>query len=166
MACAFASAASAQTASDNLSVSATVADSCTITTSPLAFGAYDPVSANASTALDGSGAVNVTCTKGSTGITVTLGLGANASGAIRRMTDGTDFLAYELYHPSATTPSAGCTFPGTQVWGTAGGAIFTPTGVTWDATVAQVFNVCGTVPAAQNVGAGTYNDTVVATVNF
>jgi spore coat protein U-like protein len=112
--------------------------------------------------------VVVACVKG-TAPSIALGTGSHASGSTRRMIGGTngEFLSYELYQPSASTPAAVCTFPGTQVWGTTGGAIFTPTGVTWDAGTAQSFNVCGTIAAGQNVSADpSYTDTVVATVNF
>ena len=156
----------------NLDVSANVAQNCTITTNAVAFGTYDPVSANAAAGSDlnngTSGSINVTCTKGSSSVTITLGLGANASGSTRQMLGGTsgDLLAYELYQPSTTTPF-GCTFPGTTIWGTAGANIYTPSGVTWRAAAAQSFKVCGTVAKGQNVGAdASYTDTVVATVNF
>ena len=164
----------AQSATSTLSVTASVAQRCSISTSAVAFGAYDPVGTHQAGGggvdLNGTGAVSVTCTKNSTGVTVTLGLGANASGSTRRMADAppiADFLTYELYHPSATTPAAVCTFPGTTVWGTSGAGIFTPTGVSnWGANSAKSFNVCGTVTKGQDVGADSYSDTVVATVNF
>ena len=167
-----ASQALAGTATTNLSVSASVAKNCALTTNAVAFGAYDPVATHAAAGVDlnngTAGSVNVTCTKGSTGITITLGLGANVLGSTRRMLGGTsgDFLSYELYQPSAGTPW-GCTFPGATVWGTAGANIYTPTGVTWSALAAQSFKVCGTVAKGQNVSAdASYTDTVVATVNF
>jgi spore coat protein U-like protein len=161
----------AGSATSNLSVTATVAQNCAITTSAVAFGTYDPVSTHnaAGVDLNGTGAVSVTCTKNSTGVTITLGLGSHASGSVRRLLGGTnaELLTYELYHASATTPAAVCTFPGTTVWGTAGGAIFTPTGISgWGASSAKSFNVCGTVTKAQDVSADSYTDIVVATVNF
>jgi spore coat protein U-like protein len=162
----------AGSANTNLSVSASVAANCTITTNAVAFGAYDPVSTNAAAGADltngTAGSINLTCTKGSSGVNVTLGLGGHASGTTRRMLGGTsgDFLTYELYQPATATPWT-CTFPGTTVWGTAGANIYTPTGVTWSAAAAQSFKVCGTVVKNQNVSAdASYTDTVVATVNF
>jgi len=66
----------AQTATANLNISATVNKTCTITTTPVAFGIYDPVVTNASTPLDATGTVVVTCTKGA-GTRIDLGNGGN-----------------------------------------------------------------------------------------
>ncbi|HEX8011318.1 MAG TPA: spore coat protein U domain-containing protein, partial [Casimicrobiaceae bacterium] len=76
----------------------------------------------------------------------------------------TDLLGYELYQPPNTTPGTACSFPGTQVWGSSGAAIFTPTAPSSKAS--RTYNVCGTVAAGQDVAVGSYQDTVVATVNF
>ncbi len=69
--------ATAATQTANLAVSATVSATCSISTTALAFGAYDPVSANSTTPLDGTGTVVVTCTSGAPAA-VTLGQGALA----------------------------------------------------------------------------------------
>jgi spore coat protein U-like protein len=73
-------------------------------------------------------------------------------------------LGCQLFQPPNTTPGTACTFPGAVVWGTAGAQIFTPTSP--GSKVARTYNVCGTVSANQDVSVGTYQDTVVATVNF
>jgi spore coat protein U-like protein len=161
--------ASAQTSTGNLSVSSSVAQSCVVSaTSTLAFGAYDPVGANFAAPLPGTGSVSIRCTKGSSGITIDLDAGANASGTQRRMVGGTsgDFLNYIITQPATTTPWTSC--PATTPWGTlAAGSLYTPTGVTWGAGSAQAFTVCGSVPQAQNVSAdASYTDTVTVTVNF
>jgi spore coat protein U-like protein len=148
------SSVSAATATANLSVSATVTNNCTISTAALAFGSYDPVVAHASTDLDGTGTVIVACTKGATA-TIGLGLGSNASGSVRRLKDsGTNFINYELYLDSGRT----------TVWGTAGAGLLS-TGAA-PSKAARNFTVFGRVPSNQDVPAGSYNDTVVATVNF
>src|ERR1019366_4623482 len=64
--------ASPQTA--NLSLSATVINNCTISTTPVAFGNYDPLSGSVTQA---TGTVVVTCTKSAPGTTITLGNGLN-----------------------------------------------------------------------------------------
>ena len=85
---ALAPSASAATATANLTVGAAVTKNCTVSTSALAFGSYDPVVANASANLDGTGGVTVACTRGATA-SIALGSGSNAPGAARRMGDGT-----------------------------------------------------------------------------
>lgn len=152
------SASHAGTATSNLSVTATVSANCTISTAPVAFGAYDPIVANATAALDGTGTVTVTCTTGSAA-TITLGQGTSpATGStdaapLRQMKDsGTDVLAYTLYQDSGRTTA----------WGNTAGTGVAETGT---GTVQNV-TVYGAVPAGQNVPAASYSDTVVATVTF
>src|SRR4051812_26217128 len=99
--------ASAQTATANLNVSATVTKNCTIKTDPVAFGNYDALSA---AAVDQQGAIKITCTKGTLTI-VQLGNGANLQGAQRAMAGGSPagFLNYELYSDSGRTTRWGST---------------------------------------------------------
>ncbi len=143
----------AQTATANLGVSATVAKNCSITTSAVAFGSYDPVVTHATSPLDGTGSVIVTCTKGA-GTRIDLGVGANASGSTRRMAGGGDFLTYELYQNTGRT----------TVWGS--GASAGQTIAAAPSRAARTFTVFGRIPAGQDVSAASYNDTVVATINF
>ena len=143
----------AQTATTNLSISASVAKNCSISTTAVAFGSYDPIVANAASPLDNTGTVVVACTKGA-GTRIDLGLGSNASGSTRRMQGGTDFLTYELYQDAGRA----------IVWGSGVGAgeIITPA----LSKAPRTFTVYGRVAAAQDVGAAAYIDTVVATINF
>jgi spore coat protein U-like protein len=152
------SATHAGTATSSLSVTATVSANCTITTAPVAFGAYDPIVADATNPLDGTGTVTVTCTNGSDA-TITLDQGTNAAGGstdvapLRQMKDsGADVLAYTLYQDSGRT----------TVWGNTAGTGVPETGT----GAAQDVTVYGSVAAGQNVPAASYSDTVVATVTF
>lgn len=151
----------AATDTDNLLVSASVTATCTIATTPVAFGTYDPTSV---TALNGTGAVTVLCTNGTPGY-ITLGQGANPDGAstdaipLRQMAGGAagaGRLAYLLYSEGTRT----------DVWGNTGTTGLAHSG---DGT-STALTVYGTIPAAQNVIAGSggtaYADTVVATVTF
>jgi spore coat protein U-like protein len=149
--------AKADTATSNLEVTASVSANCTISTAPVAFGAYDPVSANASTPLDGNGTVTVTCTQGAT-TTITLGQGANSDAGstdavpLRRMADGANMMTYNLFQDAGHSTA----------WGNTGG-----TGVGHSGTGTSTnISVYGRVPAGQNLPAGSYADTVVATITF
>ena len=143
----------AQTATANLNVSANVANKCSIATTPLAFGAYDPVADNLVIPLDRTGTVIIRCTKGATA-NVGLDLGDNALAGTRRMTDGTNLLTYQIYSDANHT----------QVWGNAAPGWFTLPPA--PSTAARSFNVYGRVFAAQDVPSGNYADIVEATVNF
>ena len=155
---ALSSGALAASSTANLSVTASVSANCTISTNAVAFGSYDPVSANASSALNGTGSVVVTCTNGSSA-TITLGQGLNAASGssdaapLRRMKDGgTNFLSFSLFSDSSRTTT----------WGNTSGTGVSHTG-TGSATSLTVY---GQVSGGQNVPAGSYSDTVVATVTF
>ncbi len=147
----------AGTATSNLSVTATVTASCSINAGALALN-YDPVVANQSTASTSTATLTVACTSGSAS-TITLGQGTNAATGStdaapqRRALNGTaNYLNYGLYSDAAYQ----------TLWGntSATGAAYTGTGTTGTVTV------YASIPAAQNVPAGAYSDTVVATVTF
>jgi len=143
----------AATATANLTVSATVTNNCTISTAALAFGTYDPVVANTSSNLDGTGRVTIACTKGSTA-TIGLGTGSNGSGSARRLSDGSgNYLSYELFSDSGRA----------AVWNT-GSGLLSPTAAA--SKTARDFTVYGRISGNQDVPSGSYSDTVVATVNF
>jgi spore coat protein U-like protein len=144
----------AGTSTANLSTSAAVANNCTITTSPVAFGSYDPVGVNAATNLDGSGSVTVACTRGTTA-TIGLDLGSHASGSTRQLSNGSgSFLTYEFYQDSSRS----------TVWSNSGSGLVSPPAA--PSKDGRVFNVYGRVALNQDVTSGTYSDTVTATVNF
>ena len=147
------------TATSNVAVTATVINNCTITTTPVAFGNYDPLSASPN---NNSGTVVVTCTKNAA-TTVTLGNGTHFS-VTRRMSDGTNFMTYELYQPPSTVPGAACSYAAPVRWGTTGAEIFTPGAA--PSKAALTYNVCGQITAGQDLAAAAFSDSVVATVNF
>jgi spore coat protein U-like protein len=146
----------------SVTATVTVATNCAITTTPVAFGTYDPIGTNATTPIYASGSVTVTCVK-NTAPVIAMSLGNYANGSQRRMSNGSDYLAYELYQPPNNTPNSPCSFPATTVWGSNGNA-FAATVATDKG--ARAYSVCGAVSAGQNPSVGTYTDTVVATVTF
>jgi len=141
------------TATGSLQVSITVANNCSVTTSGVQFGGYDPSASNASTPMSAGGSVTLTCTQGSVPV-IGLSYGAHASGVTRRASDGTNFIAYQLYKDSART----------QPWGDSGSDVLNAGGSS--SRQPRSFSVHAQVPAGQNVPSGTYSDTVVVSVNF
>jgi spore coat protein U-like protein len=159
--------AHAASATTTLAVSASVTQNCTIsTTSALAFANYDSIGANATAALNATGQISVACSKGATGLTIGIDNGAHVAGTQRQMLGGvaTGLLKYNLFQPPSNTPSTPCTFPGTTAWTNTGDGLFALSSAT--AKTARVYNVCGTIPAGQDVAADTYTDTVSTTINF
>ena len=144
----------AQSSTASMTVTANVNKNCTITTSPVSFGAYDPVVANATAPLDGTGTVTVACTKGAVA-KIGLNAGSNAQGTTRRMAQSAAaFLTYEIYQDSAHT----------IVWGnTAADWVTLPAAPNKNP---RNFNAYGRVANGQDASVGAYTDTVVATVNF
>ncbi len=156
----------AATASSPIAVSATVSQACSIsTTSALAFGAYDPVGVNASAALNATGQISVTCSKGASSLTVGMGPGAQPVGAQRQMKGALlGLLNYNLFQPPSSTPGAACTFPGTVAWTDSGAGLLTLTAA--PSKAARLYNVCGTIPGGQDVTVDSYADVVSANLNF
>jgi len=135
----------------NITVTATVAKSCTIADGSIAFGAYDPLSG---AVVDQTGTLSFTCTK-TVPVTVDLGLGGKPSGALRGMltTGSTVPLTYQIYSENTRT----------TVWGTGTGSNFASTGT----GSAVTLTMYGRIQASQTtVVPGSYTDTVVATLNF
>lgn len=153
---ALAAPAHAGTATDELTVSATVENSCVVTGGALAFGAYDLAS---TVDVDASTTVSVACTAGAV-TTITLGQGANpdagssAEAPLRRLGDGgTGFLSYALYSDAARE----------TVWGDTAG---TGTGYTATSSAPADLTVYGRLTAGQAVPLGAYSDHLVVTIMF
>ena len=154
-----ATAAFAASATNNLTVQATVVASCTVSAATLNFGNYDPVVTNAATDLDISHALSIKCTKGTAATSIDLDNGANYSSG-RRMQIGSTgkYLSYALYKNSART----------SVWSTGatnGVVPDTSTSKNSDLTVGgAALTVYGRVAQNQDVSSGSYADTVVITI--
>jgi len=146
--------ASAASATASIAVSTTIAVNCTVTAGSVAFGSYDPIVTNASANLDASGTFTVACTKGATGVTVDLGQGSNYSSG-RRLVSSGSYVSYQLFSDSGRTTTWGSTSGGSTV------SVSAPS-----SSAAATYSVYGRIPSGQDVPAGSYSDTIVATVNF
>jgi spore coat protein U-like protein len=141
-------------------ISTSVSPSCTIGTALIAFAPYDPVNTNATIPDDQTGDITIRCTKGTSGITIDLGNGAHNTGNQRRMINmasATTFINYEVYQDTSRT----------SVWGVGdSGTLRSGSDLNGTGTVVAV-TMYGRIPPAQLAAtAGTYNDTLVSTINF
>lgn len=152
------------TATANISVSASITAKCTISTSPVAFGAYDPITGGNVTA---NGTVVVGCTKAANGLWVGLGTGSNAISGVRNMAGAahSDKLAYSLVQPTANTVDAACpSFGAGSAWENTALTALNLEASPGYAT--RTYKVCGEIAQGQDKSVDTYTDTVVATINF
>lgn len=124
---------------------------CTISTTPVAFGDYNVLSAAPKTT---TGTVTLQCTLG-VNIIVTLSRGSSSTFDPRTMRNGAETLNYNLYRDAAYQAIWGDGTGGTQAYSALATVLF-PTTVT----------VYAQAPAGQNVAAGSYSDAVVATIVF
>lgn len=155
-----------------MTVSTSTSTSCIISTTPLAFGNYDPVVANKTSPLNKSGTVSITCSghdnsnhdDDDDNITIGLGDGLHFASGTRNMAKGSELLPYFLYMPSSSTPGATCNYSSPIPWGNSGSSLFKVTSI--QDGKKTTYNICGQIPAGKNVSVGDYTDTVVATVNF
>lgn len=138
----------AQTAQEPLPISATVSAACNITTVGVSFGVYSPLSGAETTA---NGSVTITCTKDA-GTSIELNGGVRGDRTMSA--GGADRLPYELHQTSVTGPTWGSSATERLVSG--GAPDMTP----------RMYTVYGRIPPSQVVAAGSYSDTVMATVNF
>lgn len=131
-------------------VTATNVTACTVSASTLNFGS----SGILQSAIDAAGNIAIVCTS-SAPYTISLdGGNAGASDPTqRKMSHAGEEVTYGLYQNSSRT----------QPWGDALGSN-TASGIGTGLT--QNFAVYGRVPAQQTPSPGTYNDTVVVTVNY
>lgn len=141
-------------------------EDCTVSSTPVAFGPYDALSA---TPLDGSGQVTVECRRTNTvAFVTTLGRGGAGSYSPRAMSSGGNQLQYNLYTNAARTIVFGDGTGGTS-------SVQCFTGVTMNGCIGSnpsgqgrraFLPFYGRIPAGQDVAAGNYLDTVQVTIVF
>lgn len=155
----------AATASSSMTVSTTVVQSCkVVAVTNLNFGQYLPATTNATQNRDTTNTVQVSCVAGSTGVSIALDQGQNATSSStcaspqRRMSSTAgDFLSYAIYSDASRTLPYGCS-AGVNTKDFAANA-FTSTDAV---TVTQY----GRIPAGQDPKKDSYTDTVGVTVTF
>ncbi|BBB14878.1 putative secreted pili protein [Candidatus Rickettsiella viridis] len=132
--------------------------SCSVGTTGVAFGTYNPTLGTADTA---NGNVAVTCSAlvlFTASYVISLGKGASATYSPRFMNLLGVHLNYNLYTTAGFT----------SIWGDATGGSVTVSDSYTAIALSQTRNytVFGRIPALQTVGAGTYIDSVTVTVTY
>ncbi len=134
---------------------------CTVSSTPVAFGVYDPTSASP---LNVSGNVLLTCAGLVGGVVdygISLNTGANSVNfSPRRMASGANLLNYDLYTSSAYA----------AIWGDGTAGSQTVTGsvtILLLAGTTQIIPVSGRIPGSQSTAkTGVYSDALVVTVTY
>ncbi len=146
----------ARSKTTTFTVTAGISGNCVISAVGISFGDYDAVSANATSPLTGTGSIAVQCTKGASA-TIDLNGGANASGGVRRMIGGSDYLQYGIYQDAAYTTA----------WGTGVTGGTTETYNSTSTLTTTTLTMYGSVPPGQGAGINSlYTDTVTVTINY
>lgn len=128
--------------------------SCSLGGVAVAFGAYDSLTLQS---VDTIGSLVFQCNQKAHNVMITLSPGSAASYAARRMLNGSQPLFYNLYRDVGRTIIWGDGSGGTQAY-----FIKNPQPNNQDITVP----IFGRIPASQNVGVGSYSDTITVTLNY
>lgn len=144
----------------NITIQSSVTAECLAPGATLAFGTYDPVVVNASAAspLNANTNLAFTCTKG-VSATVALDNGLNVSGGVRRLAGpSANFLQYDIYKDSGRT----------QSWTALAGGTVTAVSTSKNTPLGGGTGLpaYGRIPGNQDVVAGSYSDSVTATINY
>lgn len=140
-------------------VSATIANFCTISAANVAFGTVNAGAAATNTA----SSVTLTCNKGATVSSVALNDGANFSGT-KRMYNGTsEYLSYHIDRPTGANFD-NCPTPGADEWNATSTIIATP--LFGSTGGAKLIKLCASIPSGQYPSAGAYLDTVQVTATY
>jgi spore coat protein U-like protein len=143
--------------SDTNTVTSPVASCSASIAGNLVFGAYDPIVANKTVALDRTATATVNCSNNAP-YTVTVGQGTFPAGTstdiapVRQMANGANRLGYFIYQDSARTTVLGNTV-GTGLVRIGSGS-------------PQAVTMYGQIPAGLNGSPGSYTDTVIVTVTY
>ena len=130
---------------------------CQINLSTLIFGNYDPLETSP---VDSVGNLTYFCSQPVPIVTITIDRNGGENMLNRRMTNhggqDADALLYNIYLDAARTAIWGDGTQGSQIW------------VAQNPPVRTRINVpiYGRIPAGQNIGVGSYGDTLMITINY
>jgi len=154
----------AATSVSDMAVTANIGTNCTMSSTDLAFGAYDPIVANAALDLRATSTVSTTCTSGATGV-VTMSGGDHVlycviNDCYRQLANAeeTGFLRYNIYTSASYYVS--------NIWNNDVEEMSSVAQVLGSG-VSQDLTVYGEIPKNQkNAPAGSYTDTITVTLTY
>ena len=126
---------------------------CSVSTGSVSFGTYNVFAAAHN---DSTGSVTLNCNGGAQSVAVAISRGGASSFALRRMLKSTEQLRYNLFLDAARSIIWGDGSSGSQL-----NIVGNPPN-NQDVTLTMFARV----PAAQDVSAGSYTDSVTVTVNY
>jgi spore coat protein U-like protein len=125
---------------------------CTLSATAVAFGTYDVFQAGPD---DSTGTITYRCGIGDRNIRIAISAGTSGTFANRTLKTGSEDLLYNLYLGGFT-----------QVWGDGSGGTTTYFENNPPNNKDVVLTVYGRIAAGQDVGVGSYTDTVVVTLEY
>ncbi len=135
-----------------LAAGSAMGEECTISTTAASFGTYDVFNTSP---LDTTGSVVFNCGDNAN-VHITLDKGGASTFNSRRMLTGSVELNYNLYTDAART----------TIWGDGSGGTTFYSNPSTPSNQNVTVMVYGRIPARQDVSAGSYTNTVIATINF
>jgi spore coat protein U-like protein len=142
------------------------ATTCTVTEPNLPFGIYDPTTGKPNLLIS---SISTTCTYTGTGFYATLTLSTGSSGTYfyRTMVNNGNLLGYNITLDAGYSVTFGNgTAPSSYYTVCFTGGSFVCSGNTTKSGVAWTGPVYGVLPGGEDVPAGTYTDTIIATVTY
>ena len=133
-----------------LGSSSAEAAKCTISTTPITFGAYNVFSA---APVDSVGSILFNCS-GTKNVSIAISQGQSGTFQPRALRQGAESLFYNLFLDAARS----------TVWGNGSGG--TETYVTDPGKNDVTVPIYGRIPAQQDISYGSYGDSVTVTINF
>jgi len=126
--------------------------SCTLSATPVAFGPYDVFQVGPT---DSTGTITYRCNNNDHGIRIAISTGTSGTFTNRTLKNGSENLQYNLFYGGFA-----------QVWGDGTGGTTTYFQHNPPNNQNVVVTVYGRTPAGQDVGIGSYADTVVVTLEY
>lgn len=131
----------------------TVEAACTLSASAVGFGTYDVFQAGPT---DSTGTITFRCGNGDKDIRIAISKGLSTTFSPRTLVSGAERLTYNIFFDASYT----------QIWGDDTGGTTTYLNHNPQNNRDTVLTMYARIPAGQDIGVGSYTDTVVVTLEY